>query len=351
MTDVTGISGSREKMKKTTVSRRRFLAGTAAAVALPILGAPMLARAQAPRWKWDLPAGYPVTNFHSANLIQFAKDVKDATGGQLEITVHAGASLFKVPEILRAVQPGQAQMGELLMVVLENEDALFGADNVPFLATSFAQARKLADLQLPYIEKRLSARGVRHLFSVPWPPQGFYSPKALNVPDDLKGLSFRSYGASAGRFAELAGMRVTTVQAAELVQALASGRVNSMISSGATGFDSKIWEHIKFYYDVQAWLPKNMTMVNARAWAQLPASVQAAVTQAGKVAEARGWAESQRLDRTFLEAFTKNGMTVSEPSPALRDGFKRWGEDLSKGWLERAGADGQALVNAFRTGA
>lgn len=333
-------------MKKThALSRRAVLAGAAA---IPVLATPMLARAQAPRWKWDLPAGYPATNFHSVNLIQFAKDVKDATGGQLEITVHAGASLFRVPEIMRAVQTGQAQIGELLMVVLENEDALFGADNVPFLATSFQQARRLADLQIPYIERRLNSRGVRYLYSVPWPPQGFYSPKALSVPDDLRGLSFRSYGASAGRFAELAGMRVTTVQAAELAQAFATGRVNSMISSGATGFDTKLWEHVKFYYDVQAWLPKNMIMVNQRSWATLPAPVQAAVTQAARVAEARGWAESQRLDRTFLDAFRANGMTVSEPSDALRAGFRRWGEELSRDWLQRAGADGQALVNAFR---
>jgi len=320
-------------MKKThALSRRAVLAGAAA---LPVLSAPSIGRAQAPRWKWDLPAGYAATNFHSVNLIQFAKDVKDATGGQLEITVHAGASLFRVPEIMRAVQTGQAQIGELLMVVLENEDAMFGADNIPFLATSFAQARRLADLQIPYVERRLNARGVRYLFSVPWPPQGFYSPKALNVPEDLRGLSFRSYGASAGRFAELA-------------QAFSTGRVNSMISSGATGFDTKLWEHVKFYYDVQAWLPKNMIMVNQRAWAGLPAGVQAAVTQAAKVAEARGWAESQRLDRTFLDAFRANGMTVSEPSDALRAGFRRWGEELSRDWLQRAGADGQALVNAFR---
>lgn len=333
-------------MKKThALSRRAVIAGAAA---LPVLATPMLARAQAPRWKWDLPAGYPATNFHSVNLIQFAKDVKDATGGQLEITVHAGASLFRVPEIMRAVQTAQAQIGELLMVVLENEDAMFGADNVPFLATSFPQARRLADLQIPYIERRLHTRGVHYLFSVPWPPQGFYSPKALAVPEDLRGLSFRSYGASAGRFAELAGMRVTTVQAAELAQAFSTGRVNSMISSGATGFDTKLWEHVKFYYDVQAWLPKNMIMVNQRAWATLPANVQATVTQAARVAEARGWAESQRLDRTFLDAFRANGMTVSEPSDALRAGFRRWGDELARDWLGRAGADGQALVNAFR---
>jgi TRAP-type C4-dicarboxylate transport system substrate-binding protein len=333
-------------MKK--LSRRQFTGGVAAGLAAAAIVRPAAAQA---KWKWDLPAGYPASNFHSANLIQFAKDVKDATAGKLEITVHPGASLFKVPEIMRAVQTGQAQIGELLMVVLENEDAIFGADNVPFLATSFAEARRLAAAQKPMVEKRLQSRGVRQLFAVPWPAQGFYSPKALNVPDDLKGLSFRSYGASAGRFAELAGMRVTTIQAAELVQALAAGRVNSMISSGATGYDSKIWEHIKFFYDVQAWLPKNLTMVNQRAWASLDEPTRAAVTKAAGVAEARGWAESERLANFYLDEFKKNGMTVSAPSPALKAGFQRWGEELTKDWLGRAGADGAALVAAYKASA
>ncbi|MBI1244821.1 MAG: C4-dicarboxylate ABC transporter substrate-binding protein [Alphaproteobacteria bacterium] len=327
---------------------RRQLGGVAAGLAAAAIVRPAAAQA---KWKWDLPAGYPATNFHSVNLIQFAKDVKDATAGKLEITVHPGASLFKVPEIMRAVQTNQAQAGELLMVVLENEDAIFGADNVPFLATSFKEAKRLAVAQQPYVDKRLMARGVRQLFSVPWPPQGFYSPKALNVPDDLKGLSFRSYGASAGRFAELAGMRVTTIQAAELVQALAAGRVNSMISSGATGYDSKIWEHIKFFYDVQAWLPKNVTMVNQRSWAALDDATRAAVTKAAEVAEARGWAESERLANFYLEQFKKNGMTVEAPSPALKAGFQRWGEELAKDWLGRAGADGQALIAKYKASA
>ena len=206
-------------------------------------------------------------------------------------------------------------------------------------------------MQKPLVEKRLQSRGVRMLFAVPWPAQGFYSPKALNAPEDLRGLSFRSYGASAGRFAELAGMRVTTIQAAELVQALASGRVNSMISSGSTGFDIKIWEHIKFFYDVQAWLPKNMIIVNERAWRGLDAATQKAVTAAAEVAQSRGWSESARLATFYFDEFRKNGMTVAAPPPpALKAGFQKFGEELTKDWLKRAGADGEALVKAYRTG-
>lgn len=298
--------------------------------------------------KWDLPAGYPPGNFHSKNLEQFADDVRTGTDGKLDITVHAGASLFKVPEIKRAVQTGQAQIGELLMVVLENEDPIFGVDNVPFLATSFDDARKLADAQRPFVEKRLADQGMRLLYWVPWPPQGFYSPKPLETIDDLAGLKFRSYGPSAARLGELAGMQVTTVQAAELSQAFATGRVNAMISSGSTGYDSKLWEHVTHFYDVQAWLPKNMIIVNEQAWQGLDEATRAAVTEAAAAAEERGWAESERLTNFYLDEFRKNGMTVSAPSDALKAGFREIGEELQADWAARAGADGEALLSAYR---
>jgi TRAP-type C4-dicarboxylate transport system substrate-binding protein len=316
-----------------------------AAAALALSGLCGTAAAQV---KWDLPAAYPATNFHSVNLQRFADDVDKASGGKLKITVHANASLFKVPEIKRAVQTGQAQIGELLMVVLENEDAVFGVDNVPFLATSFADAKTLADISKPQIERRLQAQGMRLLYWVPWPPQGFYSPKPLASGEDLRGLRFRSYGASAARLGELAGMQVTTVQAAELAQAFSTGRVNSMISSGATGFDTKLWEHVKHFYDVQAWLPKNMIFVNERAWQSLTPQVRDAVTAAAARAEAKGWARSRELTNFYLDEFKKNGMTVEAPSPALKAAFAKFGEALAADWFQRAGADGQAIVEAFR---
>jgi len=322
---------------------RMYALGAALAVGLA-------AGTAAAQTKWDLPAGYPPGNFHSQNLVAFANDVKSATGGKLDITVHANASLFKVPEIKRAVQTGQAQIGELLMVVLDNEDAIFGADNVPFLATGYDDSRKLANAQKPFVQRRLAAQGMQLLFWVPWPPQGFYAPKPLATPDDLKGLKFRSYGASAGKLGELAGMQVTTVQAAEAAQAFATGRVNSMISSGSTGFDIKIWEHIKFFYDVQAWLPKNMIIVNDAAWKKLDAPTQTAMLNAAQAAEARGWAESAKLATFYFDEFRKNGMTVAPPSPALKAGFQKFGEELMKDWLQRAGADGEALVKAYRAG-
>ena len=93
--------------------------------------------------KWDMPMAYAASNYHTQNGMRFAEAVTSATGGDIEIVVHASGSLFKGGEIYRAVRTGQAPIGERLISALGNEDPLFEIDALPFLATSFDDARKL----------------------------------------------------------------------------------------------------------------------------------------------------------------------------------------------------------------
>jgi TRAP-type C4-dicarboxylate transport system substrate-binding protein len=298
--------------------------------------------------KWNLPAAYPPTNYHSENLVQFAKDVEAATGGKLQITVHAGASLFKAPEIKRAVITGQAQIGEVLLSLHENEDPLFGLDVVPFLATSFADARRLWEVSRPAVEKKLAAQGLVLLFAVPWPPQGLYAKQDLNRVEDMRGLKFRSYNVGTSRIAELAGAQPVTIQAAELPQALATGVVNSFISSGATGYDSKVWETLTHFYDVQAWIPKNVIFANKSVFEALDKPTQGAILKAAAAAEERGWKIAEEKSNWYVKELAAKGMKVQPPGPELAAGLKRFGEQLTADWLKKAGAEGQAIVEAFR---
>ncbi len=315
-----------------------------AGVALGLLAAgPALAQA-----KWNLPAAYPADNFHSENLVQFAKDVEAATGGKLAITVHANASLFKAPEIKRAVMTGQAQMGEVLMSIHENEDPLFGVDVVPFLATSFPDSVKLWKAAKPEIAKKLEAQGLLVLFSVPWPPQGIYSKKELKSTADMKGLKWRAYNVGTARIGEAVGAQAVTVQAAELAQALATGVVDSFASSGATGYDIKVWESLKYFYDTQAWLPRNITFVNKAAFEALDKPTQEGVLKAAAEAEARGLKIAEEKSAWYLTQFKEKGMVVGPPSPELEAGFKKIGEGLTADWVKKAGAPGQAVIDAYK---
>lgn len=324
---------------------RRHLTAAAFAFGVSALAFAMPAAAQT---KWNLPNAYPSDNPHTENLALFAKDVETATSGKLLITVHANAALFKAPEIKRAVASGQAQMGEILMSIHENEDPIFGIDVVPFLATSFADSRKLYTASKAAIEKKLDAQGIKLLFMVPWAPQGVYAKKDINTVEDMKGLKWRAYNVGTARLGEILGMQSVTIQAAELPQALATGVVNSFMSSGGTGYDSKVWESLDHFYDVQAWIPKDATFVNKAAFNALDKTTQDAILKAAATAEERGWKMWQEKAGWYLDQLKAKGMKVQAPSPELSAGFKKAGEQLTADWLKKAGAEGQAIVDAYK---
>ena len=297
--------------------------------------------------KWDLPAAYPATNFHTENLVQFATDVDKASGGKLKIQVHANASLFKANEIKRAVQGGQAPIGEVLLVNFENENPIYGADGIPFLASSYVEAKKLAVAQKPALDKLLGAQGMKLLYTVAWPPQGIYVNKELASVADMRGLKWRAYSPATAKIAELVGAQPVTIQAAELSQALATGVVNSYMSSGSTGYDSKTYESIKYWYDTQAWLPKNAIIVNQKAFDALDKPTQEAVLKAAAEAETRGWKISQEKSDWYAKALADKGMKIMKPSPKLMGDLKQVGSIMLADWQKKAGAEGAAVVNAY----
>ena len=297
--------------------------------------------------KWDLPSAYPATNYHTENLVQFAADVDKASAGKLKITVHAGAALFKAPEIKRAVQGGQAQLGEILLVNFQNEWPIYGADGIPFLADSYDEAAKLWKAQRPMLEKKLAEQGMTVLYAVPWPPQGIYSKKPLASAADLKGMKWRAYSPATSRIAELVGAQPVTVQAAEVSQAFATGVTDSMMSSGSTGWDSKLYEHVKYWYDTQAWLPKNALLMNKAAFEALDKPTQAVVLKAAADAEARGWAAARKANVETLDKLKANGMAILPPSAQLKADMTKVGDTLLAEWLDKAGPEGKSLVDAL----
>jgi TRAP-type C4-dicarboxylate transport system substrate-binding protein len=298
--------------------------------------------------KWNLPAAYPATNYHTENLIWFADEVKKATGGKLEITVHPGASLFKAPEIKRAVATGQAQMGEVLISIHENEDGVFGLDTIPFLASSYDEAMKLWQAQKPAIAKKLDSQGIMVLFAVPWGPQGIYAKKDINTIGDMKGLKMRAYNVGSTRIAELVGGQPVTVQAAELPQALATGTVTAFMTSGSTGYDSKAWETMSHFYDAQGWIPKNVTFVNKAAFNGLPKDQQEAILKLAKEAEVRGWKLAPEKADWYKKELAAKGMKVVPPSADLKAGLKKIGDQLTDDWLKKASDEGKAVVSTYR---
>jgi TRAP-type transport system periplasmic protein len=310
--------------------------------------AALLPLAAAAQTKWDLPSGYGPNTFQVQNLQWFVDEVDKATAGKLKITLHPGASLFKANEIKRAVQTGQTQTGEFILSGASNENVLFGIDSIPFLATTYAEAKKLNDASNPALEKLLASQGMKLLYAVPWPGQSLYSKKPLTSLADLKGTKMRAYNPATTRIAELVSAQPVTIQLAELPQALATGGVDNFLTSSASGVDSKLHEQVKYFYDVNAWLPRNAVVVNAKAFDALDKTEQAAVLKAAAAAGERGWKISDQKDDEYLKELVAKGMTVDRSSAKLKAELKALGERMTGEWLKQAGADGQAIIDVYR---
>ncbi|MDG3040947.1 TRAP transporter substrate-binding protein [Roseicyclus marinus] len=296
---------------------------------------------------WDMPTPYGDTVFHTMNIMEFADDVREATGGQLDITVHSAGSLFGHPEIKDAVRRGLAPIGEILLSRLANENPLFEADSIPFLADSYADARALWAASRPAVEALLAEQGLTLLYAVPWPGQSLYLTEEVTDPAALQGVTFRAYNTATEQLANILGMVPTQVEAGDIPTAFATGRVAAMMTSPSTGVSSQAWDYTSVYVDVNAWLPKNVIFVNTEALNALPEDQRTALLAAAAEAETRGWAMSEAETATQIATLESNGMTVVQPSEALSAALAAAGAQMTEEWLARAGDEGAAIVAAY----
>ncbi|MGY6633745.1 MAG: TRAP transporter substrate-binding protein [Alkalilacustris sp.] len=313
-----------------------------AALALTAAAAPAAAQT-----RWDMPTPYGDSVFHTINIMQFADDVRAATDGALDITVHSANSLVGHPEIKDGVRQGLVPIGEILLSRLANEDPIFEVDSIPFLVSGYDDAEALWAASRDAVEERMAAQGLTVLFAVPWPGQSLFLADQVTEPAQLQGKTFRAYNAATERMAQLLGMVPTQVEAGDIPTAFSTGRVEAMITSPSTGVSSQAWDFTSHYIDVQAWLPKNIVFVNTQALQSLPDDVREALMDAAAEAETRGWEMSRAETDTQIAALEDNGMVVGHPTDELLAALLEVGETMTAEWLERAGEAGAAVIEAF----
>jgi len=315
---------------------------TIAFVAMMAIASPVMAE------KWDMPTPYGDSTFHTQNISQFADEVRAATNGDLDITVHSAGSLFPHSEIKNAIRSRQVPIGEFFLSRLSNEDAAYGIDSQPFVATSYDDAAKLWAAQKPVITELLAEQGLMPLFSVPWPAQGLYTKSEIATVDQLAGLRFRAYNAALEELATLAGAAPVQIEAADIAQAFSTGQVAAMITSPSTGANSSAWDFLSHYSPINAWVPKNIVVVNKRVFDKLSAETQAAVMDAAAKAETRGWEMSAEEAKVKTAVMADNGMVVYDPSDALKSGLEGIGATMLETWTAKASDAAKSVLSTYQ---
>lgn len=294
--------------------------------------------------KWNMPTPYGDGYFHTKNIREFTAEIKRRTRGEINIVVHSGASLYSSTEIFRAVRGGQAEIGELLMANMGNEDPLFNVDSVPFLAIGYAESEELWDASRYALSKSLDKMGTVLLYAVPWPPQNFYSKEKIKDASFFNGRRLRSYNAITAKMASLLGASPTTIQVPEIPQGFSTGIIDAMITSGASGSASKAWDFTQYYTEVNAWMPKNMVFINKRVWRKLTKGQQNIIKSAAQKAEKRGWKYSMQANERDRNTLQENGMKIIQPNSDLMMSMKEVGDIMLKDWLKKTGKAGKDIV-------
>ncbi|MFT2112565.1 TRAP transporter substrate-binding protein [Marinomonas sp. 2405UD68-3] len=298
--------------------------------------------------QWHMPTPYGDANHPTKVAHQFAEEIKTNTKGELDITVHSGASLVKHPEIPRAVRTGQVQMGEVFIGIMGNTHPVFKHDNIPFLATNYDDAQKLWDAAKPEMNKQLNKEGMTLLYAVAWPAQSLYSKEPVNSLADLGGLRMRAYSPSTSRLADLMGTTPTTIQVPEIPQAFSTGIIDAMITSPSTGANGQAWDYVKHYTDIQAWIPKNVVVVNTRAFKRLDKATQQVILDAAANAETKGWEIVRDQAKKDTQTLMDNGIVVTQPSTELLNELSVIGATMEAEWLAESGPEIKTLIDNYK---
>ena len=298
--------------------------------------------------QWHMPTPYGDANLPTKLAYQFADEIRKNTDGDLDITVHSGGSLVKHPEIPRSVKTGQVQLGEIFIGIMGNTHPIFKHDNIPFLATSFDDAEKLWEAAKPEMEKQLKKEGMKLLYTVAWPAQGLYTQKTVNSLADVQGARMRAYSPSTSRLADLMDTTPTTIQVPEIPQAFSTGLINAMITSPTTGVNGQAWDYVTDYNDIQAWIPKNVVVVNARSFKRLDKATQKIVMDAAAKMEKQGWAQVRLNAKQDTQTLAENGIKVTSPSATLTNELNAIGKKMTQEWIDESGPEIKMLLENYQ---
>jgi TRAP-type C4-dicarboxylate transport system substrate-binding protein len=298
---------------------------------------------------WKLATGYRAESFHTQNIVQFAQDVERATQGRLKIDVHPNNELFKLGDIFGATSAGKVQAGETIMAALVKDMPIAGADSIPFVVASYSDAQRMWQLQRPLVEQHFGEKGLKVLYAVPWPPQGLYSNKPIDKAADFAGTKMRTYNQTTVRIAEYMKAKPVDVSMVDVYKALSEGRMDNMITSAVTGVENKVWGPIKYYYEINAWFPKNIVFVNAKAFNALGPAQQQAVMKAAGEAESRGWAMSQAAMTEATDELRAHGIKVDRAGREFDSEIKRLGEKFAREWIRSVGNEANRIFVPYYT--
>ncbi|MFV0438291.1 MAG: TRAP transporter substrate-binding protein [Desulfopila sp.] len=316
---------------------------SALALAIGLCAGPAVAKTN-----WTANSVWPPNNHQTLALEEFAAKVREGTDGELEIMVSSGGALgYKGPELLKVVRDGMVQLSDMLVSGVAGEEKIFQVGTLPFLALDFQEARLLSDTARPYFDKAAEKWGQKILYISPWPGAGLWTKRAVSGVAEMKGLKTRTYDKNGALVVEATGGTPYALAFSEVYSSLATGAIDSVITSTPTAVDAKFWEVLRYYQPMNITIATDMVNVNLAAFNKLDTKTQEALVQVGREMEEAMWQKVVALDKEKEQVCVENGMEVVVPSAEFMKSLAAITEKIRTDWLEDASPEAKALYREY----
>ena len=299
--------------------------------------------------KLDLATTYSGANLHAETCREVAKRIEKATNGEIVVNVHEGGALgLKDEDHFTAIQDGIVPMASVLMGAAIGTSPIYALSTSPFLVKGFEEAKLLHDIARPYYDKEAKKHNQLILYTAPWPPSSIHAKRPIEKFEDIQGLRIRTYDKNGTDVLKKAGANAVVMSWGDVYPALATGTIDSVLTSSTSAVAGKFWEVLSDTTRVNFAIPLNMININLDTFNGLTKEQQETLVKIGEEMEIRQWKiaeESMAAEEAILQ---ENGMTIHrDVSDELASKLRESGGDIIQDWLEKTGKDGKAILDEF----
>jgi len=171
---------------------------------IPFLNQKQAIAAGKVKWKFTniQPAGQIYTDYFN----MLAKQITEATNGEVEVTNYpAGELPYKGTDLLKVCQKGLIDLSEVVAGFVFGEAPLLALPDLPYVAITPEEMKIFRDIVAPYLLEDLRQRGLEPLTIISYGPRQIVSRKPTSNLEDLKGQKVRTAGSLQDAFIKLWG--------------------------------------------------------------------------------------------------------------------------------------------------
>ena len=300
--------------------------------------------------KWDMSESFPPTSLSGQAAGDFARLVKEKSGGKIEINVHfSGALGLGERDILTAVEQGVVPLSSTILDKVLTTMPVASVQFIPFMAGSMKDGRAIWYAERPFVETNLGKLNQVLLFESFGLPVGVWSKKPISDVASLRTLKLRTNNPNTTKTFQNAGATPTFLAWGDVPPALSTGVIDSVVTSCESGVSARFYEQMKYYTRLDIEIGVFMVHMHKPTLDKLTPELRRAVLDAA--AEARTAAlvrTTARIDEN-TKTMKANGVTVVDTlQPEFRGQLVKAGSFLMDDWKKKVGPDvSEKILTSF----